>query len=313
MLRGTWTRLCSSRVPLRRSRGFHASPAVARNRLLLETAELQDDGEELSALLQPGDPRSAHLGEVLQLTAGSTLRVGVVNGARAEAKVTGSAAAGWKLSWRKDESSLPLPLPSVDVLLALPRPKVMKRLWSPLATMGVGAIYVTNAARVERFYFDSDVSDASLARAQLLRGLEMAGDTRLPPVLLSRRLPPVADFARGLRTLEEARLSPTPDWAQWLVEGELPPRPTVTLVAHPGAGQPGVGPALRAAGVDVLDGTRVLLAIGPEGGWTEHELALLMSGSGKVAMVGLGSRILDTTTATVALLASLREVKGWRT
>ena len=139
----------------------------------------------------------------------------------------------------------------------------------------------------------------------------MAGDTRLPPVLLSRRLPPVADFARGLRTLEEARLTPTPDWAQWLVEGELPAKPIVTLIAHPGAGNPGVGPALRAAGVTSLGDSRVLLAIGPEGGWTDHEIGLLMSSPGSSAMVSLGSRVLDTTTATIALLSALREAQGW--
>ena len=298
----------------RRGRGFHASPAFARNRLLLEASELQEDGEELHAQLLPGDARSTHLSEVLRLpTSGRSLRVGVVNGLRADATVAGSAAAGWRLSWRKDESLPPLSTPAVDLLLALPRPKVMRRLWSPLAALGVGVLYVTNASRVERNYFDSDVADAAATREQLLRGLEMAGDTRLPPVLLSKRFPPVADFARGVRSLEEAHLSPTPDWAEWLVDGELPAKPTVTLVAHPGAGNPGVGPALRAAGWSPLGDARVLLAIGPEGGWKDHEIELLMSSPGhRSCMVSLGSRVLDTSTATIALLAALREVQGWK-
>ena len=316
MLRGAQTGLCrSSRAVLRRrGRGLHSSTVVARNRLLLEASELQEDGETLFAQLQAGDARSTHLSEVLRLPAsvpGRTLRVGGVNSFRADAAVSGSPADGWRLSWKKDDSLPVLPPPAVDVRLALPRPKVMRRLWLPLAALGVGVLYVTNASRVERNYFDSDVSDSAAVREQLLRGLEMAGDTRLPPVLLSRRLPPVADFARGVRSLEEARLLPTPDWAEWLVDGELPPKPTVTLIAHPGQGNPGVGPALRAAGLSSLGDTRVLLAIGPEGGWTHHELDLLMASPGCSSMVSLGPRVLDTTTATIALLAALREAQGW--
>jgi 16S rRNA (uracil1498-N3)-methyltransferase len=316
LLRWTCSKGCSRAVLRRtgrRSRGFHASPVVARNRLLLEASELLDEGEELCALLQPGDARSTHLSEVLRPTSGRTLRVGVVNGPRADATVAGSAVDGWRLSWRKEDMQPALPTPAVDLLLALPRPKVMRRLWAPLSALGVGVVYVTNASRVERNYFDSHVAAGSV-REQLLRGLEMAGDTRLPPILLSRRLPPVVDFARGVRSLEEAGLWPTPAWAEWLVDAELPAKPTVTLVAHPGAGDPGVGPALRAAGLSSLEGTRVLLAIGPEGGWTDHEIELLMSSSSpghRSCMVSLGSRVLDTTTASIALLAALREAQGW--
>jgi 16S rRNA U1498 N3-methylase RsmE len=46
------------------------------------------------------------------------------------------------------------PRPRVDVLLALPRPKVMRRLWAQLAALGVAQIILTNAERVERHYFD---------------------------------------------------------------------------------------------------------------------------------------------------------------
>ena len=50
---------------------------------------------------------------------------------------------------------------------------------------------------------------------------------------------------------------------------------------------------------------RVLLAIGPEGGWNEFELDLLTRR--RFGVVSLGPRILRTDTACVALLALLHE------
>ena len=53
---------------------------------------------------------------------------------------------------------------------------------------------------------------------------------------------------------------------------------------------------------------RLLLAIGPEGGWTDDEVALLESHG--FARYSLGPRILRTDTATVALLASLALIQS---
>jgi RsmE family RNA methyltransferase len=57
------------------------------------------------------------------------------------------------------------------------------------------------------------------------------------------------------------------------------------------AGAPGRAPA----------GRRVLLAIGPEGGWNDYERELLVAH--RFTPVGLGPRTLRTDTACVALLA----------
>ena len=52
----------------------------------------------------------------------------------------------------------------------------------------------------------------------------------------------------------------------------------------------------------------MLLAVGPEGGWTDEEVALLEEHG--FARYSLGSRILRTDTATVALLAQLMKEFG---
>ena len=65
--------------------------------------------------------------------------------------------------------------------------------------------------------------------------------------------------------------------------------------------------AKRSAGATVRESTdnRVLLAIGPEGGWNEFETALLEAHG--FQSVGMGRRTLRTDTACVALLALVHD------
>ena len=47
----------------------------------------------------------------------------------------------------------------VELLLAMPRPKVMMRLWSVLAQLGLRRVVLSNACRVEKSYFSSQATD----------------------------------------------------------------------------------------------------------------------------------------------------------
>src|SRR4051812_38021512 len=156
------------------------------------------------------------------------------------------------------EPALP-PRPAIDLLLALPRPKVMRRLWAQLAALGVGQIILTNAERVERNYFDTHVLDEACYRPLLIEGMQQSRDTRLPVVSLHRQFKVLVED--HLDTLSDARLR---------------------LAAHPGA--------TMSAGTSVRQSRdeRVLLAIGPEGGWNNFELSLLEAGG--FQQVSLGPR-----------------------
>ena len=160
--------------------------------------------------------------------------------------------------------------PRVDLILALPRPKVLGRMWSVLAALGVGHLAMTNAWRVERNYFDTHQLNERTYQPRLIEGLQQAGDTRLPTVSVHKRLVPL------------------------LEEGLAPFGDAVRLIAHPGAGA-----RMRGALAGVGD-RRVLLAIGPEGGWIDRELALFDRCG--FARVGLGPRVLRTDVAATALL-----------
>ncbi|MDD2237931.1 MAG: RsmE family RNA methyltransferase [Kiritimatiellae bacterium] len=246
------------------------------NRIILEPKELEADGCEV--LLT--DARAAHLRRVLNVVPGQTVRVGLLDGPLGVGEVVRIEAEGVLLRCRW-EPVVP-EVPRVDLLLALPRPKVLKRLWAQLAALGVGRVYITNAERVERNYFDTHVLKESFIRGRLIEGLQQCGDTRLPRVSVHRRL----------KVLLEG---------DWSAEKEGCER----LVAHPAGG------VCLSEYIPLRHPERALLAVGPEGGWTEYELALFEKHG--FASVSAGERILRSDTACLALLAILHEWMNFST
>ena len=191
-----------------------------------------DDGD-VSVSLSSADPRAVHARDVLKVCKGDTLRVGVLNDAPATADVRAcptdaDPSADLTLRWRAGEERddpdtarralsshlAPVVLRGaaaelgvakhggtsvhdtsvrIDLLLAVPRPKVLRRLWAPLASLGVGAVYLTNAARVEKCYFDASSVAAETVQRELIRGLEQSGDVFVPRVTLVKRFPAALD------------------------------------------------------------------------------------------------------------------------
>jgi 16S rRNA (uracil1498-N3)-methyltransferase len=240
------------------------------NLMLVDPAEIGADG-----LVRVSGGRAAHLVRVLKVAPGQPVRVGVLDAGTGVGTVT-SVSDGIVELRCQFESATP-PIPAVDVLLALPRPKVMRRLWAQLAALGVGQVILTNAARVERDYFDTHVLSPDSYRPLLIEGLQQARDTRVPRVSIHKQFKVLVEdhldtlFTRGLRIVADPRRD-TP----------------ITTVVEEHAGE------------------RVLVAIGPEGGWNEFELSLL-DARGFTA-VSMGTRTLRSDTACVALLALVHAV-----
>ena len=238
------------------------------NLVLLEPGEAGAPGEVSEVTLR--GVRGRHLLNVLNVTPGQPVRVGVIDGPRGAATVASIEGDTVTLQCRFD-AAVP-PVPPVDLLLALPRPKVMRRLWAQIAAMGVGRIILTNAERVERNYFDTHVLTPDCYRPLLVEGLQQARDTRLPRVSIHRQF----------KVLVEDEL-----------DGLFPDG--VRLVADPDATTPATSVSREQAG------KRVLLAVGPEGGWNAFETALLSAHG--FTTVSMGPRTLRTDTACIALLA----------
>jgi RsmE family RNA methyltransferase len=247
---------------------------VVVNIVLLESDEVGAAG-----VAEVRGVRAEHVANVLGAAPGREVRIGIVDGPIGTGVVRVVSPELVVFDCRFD--GVVPPRPPVDVVLALPRPKVMQRLWAQLAALGVGRIVLTNAERVERHYFDTHVLEPETYRSLLIEGLQQARDTRVPIVTIHKQF----------RVLVEDELD-------GLCSAGL------RLVAQPGAtGRPGEAIAEVAA-------QRVVLAIGPEGGWNAFEMGLLESRG--FTPVALGARRLRSDTATVALLAIVHEALALR-
>lgn len=235
------------------------------NLILLEPHEL----DTACAAVVRGD-RARHMREVLKVAAGSSVRIGVIDGPLGVGSVTDVDDTSIRITCTLEAE--PPPVPGIDVLMALPRPKVLRRLWAQLAAIGVGRIILTNAEKVERDYFDAHVVNEDTYRPLLIEGLQQARDTRLPVVTVHKRFKPLVEDDLDV-------LCPS----------------GVRVVAHPGVERT-VAEALRGR-----EGERVLVAIGPEGGWNDFELNLLAARG--FEPVGMGARPLRSDTAAIALLS----------
>lgn len=237
------------------------------NLLLLDPHEVRDGRVVLR------DARAHHLLTVLRVAVDQRVRVGLVDGPFGTATVIERREREVELQCHFEPGAPASP--RIDLLLALPRPKVLQRLWAQLAALGVGRILLTNAGRVERNYFDTHALSPDVYRPLLIEGLQQARDTRVPIVTIHRRF----------RVLVEDDLDAlAPDAAR--------------IVADPAAGTGLFDVASAREG-------RVLLAVGPEGGWNGFELALLERHGFERA--ALDHRALRSDTACIALLAVAHE------
>ena len=209
-----------------------------------------------------------HLNEVQRLIAGDTVRVGEVNGAIGMGTIISideqTAMIEVNLTLRP-----PAPLP-ITVILALPRPKMLRRILQTISAMGVKNVYLVNASRVEKSFWQSPLLAPESIEEQLLLGLEQSRDTLLPAVHLRKLFKPfVEDELEG-------------------IVGE-----STAIVAHPISEQ--------RCPIDCQ--VPITLAIGPEGGFIPFEIEKLVQAG--FDPVHLGRRILRVENAVPALLSRL--------
>lgn len=232
------------------------------NLILLAPGECDSDGQA-----RIDGRRADHILRVLGARPGDRLRAGLVNGPVGHGEVIAVEAGAVRLRCRFDQAP-PAKLP-LTVILALPRPKVLRRVLRTAAELGIGELWLINTWKVEKSYWQSPLLDPLACRQALLEGLEQARDTVLPEIH-SRRLfkPFVEDELAGV------------------IRGRA-------LVAHPGAESPCPHTLSEAT----------TLLIGPEGGLTDYEYGRLLEHG--FQGVHFGQRILRVETALTALASRL--------
>ncbi len=224
--------------------------------------------------------RAKHIAEVHRVVAGDALVVGELNGRIGTGTVR--AVSSDEVVLEAHFNREPPPPLGIDLLLALPRPKILRRVLAAATSMGVKRIVLVNGQRVERSYFQSPLLERDAIREALVLGLEQGCDTVLPEVLLKRGFKPF---------VEDQLATLWPEGAHKLL-----PHPTATQVIR-----------------DCDFGTPrepAVIALGPEGGWIPYEVEKLQAAGFQA--FSLGPRILRVDTAVPAVLAQvalLRDVR----
>lgn len=243
------------------------------NLILLEPGEVAGGGPVVL-----GPRQASHVLDILRPKTGDTLRVGVLGGAVGRAEVL--EAADGRVVLAPPALDTAPPRPWFDLLLAMPRPKVLRRLWAPMASLGVRRIYLANAAKVERCYFDNHWLSEETYGPLLREGLEQSCTTAPPEVVVVRRFRP---FVEDVVPRDHA---------------DAP-----KFVAHPGHGVGAEGEPAHFPCDPPPGAPLPLLAIGPEGGWTDFELELLETAGFR--RLSLGPRPLRTGVALCAAAGAL--------
>lgn len=240
---------------------------------------LKSEGE---MRFEAGSPAAEHLTRVLKVGCGSTFWCGVKNGRRGLATISDIAPDGsiaFSVAW---ENAKGLTLPPVRLLVGLSRPQTMKKIFACASEIGCARIDV----------FRSGKGDPAYAESSLWK----IGDTTLSGILQKSAeqtcVPAVPEFSLW-RSLEdffsEGKISSDAVCVALDVYAEQ--KSFAELVFPPGA--------------------ELLLAIGPERGWTDTERNQLRENG--FAFAHLGERVLRVETAvSVALAVALAKINFWK-
>ena len=214
------------------------------------------------------DHRLQHLHTVIKANQGDSLRVGEINGRMGRGEI---------LRISSDEAIVKIDLDqeppaklSLTLVLALPRPKMLRRILRTIAEMGVAELHLINSYRVEKSYWQTPVLDSAVVEEYFLQGLSQSRDTILPTLQLHKRFKPfVEDLLPDLMTDKRVLLAHPGD--------------------HPAPPQGNVAPTL--------------LVIGPEGGFIPYEVEMLQAAG--CDTISLGPRILRVENAVSSLIARM--------
>lgn len=233
------------------------------NLLLLETKDIDDLG-----VARVRDVARLRALRRLSLKPASTVQAGLINGKIGRATVT--EVSNGEIAFRLELTQPPPAAPPIDLLMALPRPKMLRRVLRTVSECGVKRLWLINSHRVEKSYWQSPLLKTENWRPYLLDGLAQVRDTVLPEVALEPRFKPfVEDRLPGLCENRELLL------ADPLASTSCP-----RAIENP-----------------------CTLAIGPEGGFTDYERSKLKERG--FHAVTLGPRILRVETALTYLLGRL--------
>lgn len=239
------------------------------NCLLLPAANFLQHNTPYSAQITAPE-HMTHINNILKARVGDSLKIGMLGGNLGTAVIDAITESSVQLGEVSLDTLPPAKL-AVTVVLALPRPKVLRRLIMDMTALGVRDIILINSYRTQKSYWQSPM----LSRLDefVLEGLQQGVDTIAPTISLQKRFKPFIEDELAALITDRA------------------------LVAHPYS-ELSLADYLQQQATDAALPSVVF--IGSEGGWIDYEIALLQAQGCQA--VNLGTRILRTEAVVNAIL-----------
>ncbi len=226
------------------------------------------------------DERFRHICSVLSAQTGDMLRVGILDGPIGSARVESLTDSQVTLRCEALEDPPDDPL-AVDLICAVPRPKTIRKVYGIAAAMGVREIHFVRANRTDKSYLNSPLLEPEGYLPCLVDGLAQARRTRLPKIFVHPLFRPFVED-----DLPELGREPNGAALKLLADSESNDR------LHR---------------IYSRSYNRVLLVIGPEGGWVPFETGLFLKQG--FQPFALGPWVLRVETAVTAALALIEQVR----
>lgn len=210
-------------------------------------------------LIPMSDERARHMKKILKVVPGDQVLMGLIDGLMGNATVKEISEEGVRIDWEPTLESTPFS--PVELVVAQVRPICMKRILREAVSLGVRKIHVVGADTAEKSYARSHLWTKGEYKSYLLHGATQSVSTKIPECITYRSVDQL-DF------------------------DDIPTRILLDNI-HPAG--------------DIMDipiSEPVVLAIGPERGWTDRERAVFTDRG--FCSVGMGDRVLRTETACSA-------------
>jgi RsmE family RNA methyltransferase len=233
------------------------------NLLLLNDNDFIDEH-----LVSIKDRRLVHIQKTLNTQLGESLQAGLLNGDFGRATLY--SINNDEAQFTVELNTPPPPALPLTVILALPRPKMLRRIIMNIAELGIKELYLINSYKVEKSYWQTPKLETSAIDTFLKEGLEQTKDTVLPKVYLKKLFKPFIE-----------------DELPTLIEGKE------AFVAHPYTTTNVPSPSTN---------SRVMI-IGPEGGFIDYEVNLIKEQGAHA--ISMGPRIYKVENALTLLSAQL--------
>lgn len=210
--------------------------------------------------------RYNHMMEIHKVKKGQKLIIGKLNGKMGSGEVLDINDEEIDMKVNLNQNP-PKPL-SIKIIMAMPRPKVFKRIIRDLTSMGIKEIYIIKTWKVEKSFWNSPVLSEKVLKDSIILGLEQGKDTIMPKIEIFKRFKPfIEDDITGI------------------IEG------TKALVADPFS---------EKREIKDFENKPITLAIGPEGGFIEYEINMFKKYG--FEDLNLGDRILRVETVLPYLI-----------